>query len=224
MFATSAVTFPTSARAHALRVAIALLLPYAACACGDDDGWVCSDQATCFCPAGARCEASCAAPPCHIECVADNPACTAECANGDCACGERSVCDFACHSPPCLVSCEPGAACSGECANGSCRCERGASCQFRCQSGPCHVQCAGEHPRCDGECSNGSCTCGPNSECHFACVDRNCAVSCAAGSRCVLECPQGMAGMPGCAFTSCAAGAPRVCPGGLVTTCGAECP
>ena len=154
----------------------------------------------------------------------DNERCVAECANGSCTCGPNSLCDFACQSPPCHVSCETGATCRGQCENGSCDCERGATCEFECGSGPCHVQCDGDHPLCAGECQNGSCTCGPNSECRFACLDHNCKASCASGSRCVLECPQGRAGEPGCDFESCAAGTKTVCPGGSAVTCGMPCP
>jgi hypothetical protein len=146
------------------------------------------------------------------------------CNNGECVCGQKASCDFVCAGPPCHVTCESASACSGECANATCACERGASCDFVCDSGPCHVQCKGDNAHCAGECANGSCTCGANSDCYFACTDHNCSASCAAGSHCVLECPDGRAGTQGCTFTSCASGSPTICPGGLATTCNADCP
>jgi hypothetical protein len=147
-----------------------------------------------------------------------------ECANGECICGDDASCDFLCASPPCHVRCQSRSACSGECANGNCTCDRAASCEFACSVGPCHVQCKGDNAPCDGECANGGCTCGPNSTCHFACTDHNCSASCAAGSHCVLECPEGRAGTQGCVFSACASGSPTICPGGLATTCNADCP
>jgi hypothetical protein len=192
--------------------------------CDDDHhSFVCAND-TCWCGRGAECVTACAAPPCHLECLGDNPRCDGECANGDCVCGEASQCDFACQSPPCHVDCKRGADCSGQCANGTCTCERGASCELTCNSGPCHVRCAGDNPRCDGECANGSCTCEAGSTCRFTCIDHNCSATCAAGASCVLDCPLGRAGTQGCTFTTCAAGSPTVCPDGFTVTCGAPCP
>jgi hypothetical protein len=192
-------------------------------ACDDDHSFVCADG-TCHCEPGERCDIACYAPPCHLECVRDNPRCSGECANGDCTCGENSSCDFACLSPPCHVRCAESAECSGECANGTCTCDRGASCGFTCQSGPCHVKCAGDNELCSGECANGGCTCGANSTCNFTCTDHNCSASCAAGSHCALECPDGRAGEQGCRFSACASGEPTICPDGRTTTCNAPCP
>src|SRR5262249_2698625 len=133
-------------------------------------------------------------------------------------------CDFSCQSPPCHVMCKGDSDCAGTCANGSCTCARGASCSFDCQSGPCHVSCAGDNQHCDGECANGSWSRGANSQCHLRRNDHKCSATCAAGSSCVLSCPDGRAGEQGCVFNSCAAGKPVICPGGLATTCGADCP
>jgi hypothetical protein len=223
----SARTVPASSSAGRSALLALLLvlgsLPSAWLACDDDDGLFVCENGTCYCRPGRDCEIPCAAPPCHVECVADNRSCTGECGNGSCLCGDDSNCALFCHSPPCHVRCEPGALCSGTCANGTCACERSASCDFTCESGPCHVQCAGDNLACDGECANGSCTCGPNSVCRFRCLDGNCAASCAQGARCTLACDPGRAGERGCRFDRCAAGEPVVCPGADVVTCGAPC-
>ena len=191
--------------------------------CDDDDPPPCYNG-ECFCASGESCQLPCLAPPCHIGCVGDNPSCVGQCGNGECRCGPRSNCRFTCQSPPCHVACDPGSDCAGTCANGTCRCETGSSCAFDCAAGPCHVECAGQNASCDGECANGSCNCGANSTCRFSCSDGNCHASCGQGSSCVLECPNGRAGEQGCRFETCAAGAPVICEGGLLTACGTGCP
>ena len=166
-----------------------------------------------MCRPGESCALPCAVPPCHLDCVGDNPSCRGACANGECHCGSGSHCEFSCQSPPCHVTCASTSECKGVCANGDCRCENGSSCDFACTAPPCHVACVGANPQCNGECSNGNCNCGSDSSCHFRCLVGNCRSICGVGSSCVLECPDGRAGDPTCRFETCAAGEPVICPG-----------
>lgn len=178
----------------------------------------------CVCPLGAICETECAAPPCSIDCAGDNPHCSGACANGDCTCGTGSDCDLRCDAPPCHASCEDGSTCTAECANGDCTCGRGSRCAFECNAGPCHVTCDGDNEICSGVCSNGTCSCGPDSGCEFTCDAGPCHTECAAGSTCLVRCPNGNAGTQDCDILSCAAGEPVVCPDGMATVCGVPCP
>ncbi len=180
---------------------------------------------TCVCAAGKSCNLPCFAPPCNVVCAGDNAQCQGSCGNGNCSCFGRSNCAFFCQAPPCHVDCAGPSTCTGVCANGECTCELGSQCSFQCDTPPCQVNCVGNNPTCDGVCANGACTCGPGSTCHFVCDSGPCHVSCGAGSTCTVECPEAnQAGTQNCIIDQCAAGAPVICPGGSVTTCGAPCP
>ncbi|HOU91502.1 MAG TPA: hypothetical protein PLU22_10690, partial [Polyangiaceae bacterium] len=202
--------------------AFALLGALVVAACDDDDGPLPCRSGDCACPPGERCGFVCAAPPCSVLCVGDNPECNGDCANGDCVCGPDSRCTFSCAAEPCHVTCDPGSACFGTCGNGTCTCGAGSDCVFACRSGPCHVECEGDNPRCDGTCANGTCRCAAGSTCRFACSDGDCAVECPAGAACVLDCPAGDGGSA-CTFRECG-GTATVCPGGTAVTCDADCP
>ncbi|HEU5072656.1 MAG TPA: hypothetical protein VFU02_00750, partial [Polyangiaceae bacterium] len=73
----------------------------------------------CRCAAGAACEFSCLAPPCHLTCEGDNPSCEGDCANGTCTCAGGSECAFTCLDHNCGVVCEAGSACTLTCPEGT---------------------------------------------------------------------------------------------------------
>ena len=146
------------------------------------------------------------------------------CGNGTCTCQESRECSFECSAPPCHVQCERGSSCSGACANGECTCAEHASCNFQCDAPPCHVNCEGDNDTCSGTCANGSCDCGPGSTCEFSCQSGPCHTLCAAGSSCVVHCPNAPAGTQDCDITRCEGGQVTVCPDGKTTVCNASCP